>query len=563
MRGYAVPRVTEESRDPAADEAEKGVERGERDDRDEGAREEDGTSTDRLFTPPDPPETPEDEPEAAPESCPPTPDSANTVPSDRGRSIARGVLIGLIALGLLLIALGPRSGGPSSPAVLASAELPTTGAPAGSSSVTSASLAGASASSPLVVADAGPPAPRPPPVWRVASLERDAAIEIVRGTLGKHSFSGALSHAGIAKPEVKRVTHAVDGIRRLERGVSKDTFVIARDRSKGNVVAFEYIASPTDIWQAKSEDGLTPKKLELFVEKKRAATALVVTADLRKAIAAAGLREEAIEEIDDALDGHGDAATIKPGVRLRVIGNEEWVEGAFARFHVEAIEYVPKTGANLRVYFYERGAAHEGSRRRTPHPGYYDAKGQQPFRGTFRSPLPMARVTSRFNPRRMHPVLHTVMPHNGVDFGASTGTPVFASASGSVHSVGDGGPCGNMVQIEHSNGLTTAYCHLSRFAPGLHLGQHVEARQLVGYVGQTGRATGPHLHFAVKRGGNFIDPMGLKMDGVRTLPPSDREVFAKQRAEFDGALDGIALPSVDGVAVPDDKDEKDEPGGEE
>ena len=100
----------------------------------------------------------------------------------------------------------------------------------------------------------------------------------------------------------------------------------------------------------------------------------------------------------------------------------------------------------------------------------------------------------------MHPVLHVVMPHNGIDFAASPGTPVYSSAAGAVSSVGDGGPCGNMVQIKHTNGLTTAYCHLQRFAPGLHAGQHVEQRQLVGFVGQTGRATGPHLHFAVKRG---------------------------------------------------------------
>jgi murein DD-endopeptidase MepM/ murein hydrolase activator NlpD len=201
-----------------------------------------------------------------------------------------------------------------------------------------------------------------------------------------------------------------------------------------------------------------------------------------------------------------------------------------------------------------------------PHPGFYTAKGQQPFRGTFRSPLPLARVTSRFNPKRMHPVLHVVMPHNGIDFGASSGTPVFASASGTVHSAGDGGPCGNMVQIEHTNNLTTAYCHLSRIVPGLHPGQHVEARQLVGFVGQTGRATGPHLHFAVKRGGSFIDPMVLKMDGVRTLPPADRDAFAKLRADLDVALEAVALPSADGVAT-DDKDDKDdakdEPGGEE
>ncbi|MDB4934817.1 MAG: Membrane protein related to metalloendopeptidase, partial [Labilithrix sp.] len=411
--------------------------------------------------------------------------------------------------------------------------------------------------------DAGP---KFVPVWRVAALEHEPGVEIVRGTLGKHTFAGALAQAGIAKAEIKRVTHSVDNIRRIEHGISKDAFVVARDRAKGTIAAFEYIASPTDIWQAKSEDGLAAKKLELFVEKKRAQAAFVVTADLAKAIAAAGLREEALEEIDDALEGHGETAIVKPGVRFRLVGHEEWVEGVLARFHVEALDYVPKTGERLRVYYYERDSSVEGSRRRTPHPGFYDAKGQQPFRGTFRSPLPLARVTSRFNPKRMHPVLHVVMPHNGIDFGASSGTPVFASASGTVHSAGDGGPCGNMVQIEHTNGLTTAYCHLSRIVPGLHPGQHVEARQLVGYVGQTGRATGPHLHFAVKKGGVFVDPMVLKMDGVRTLPPADRDAFAKRRADLDVALEAVPLPSADGV-VTDDKDDKDdgkgEPAGEE
>lgn len=404
--------------------------------------------------------------------------------------------------------------------------------------------------------------PRPAPAWRVTALEHEPGVEIVRGTLGKHTLAGALAQAGVAKGEIRRVTRSVDNIRRIERGGAKDGFVVARDRAKGTVLAFEYIASPADVWQAKNDDGLTTKKLELFVEKKRTTAAFVVTADLAKAITTAGLRQEAIEEIDDALEGHGETAVIKPGVRLRVVGHEEWVEGVFAHFDVDGVEYVPRSGSPLRVYFYERDAGTSGSRRSTPQPGFYDAKGQQPFRGTFRSPLQLARVTSRFNPKRMHPTLHVVRPHNGVDFGASSGTPVFASGAGTVRSVGNGGPCGNMVAIDHMNGLTTAYCHLSRFAAGLHGGQHVEARQLVGYVGQTGRATGPHLHFAVKRGGNFIDPMALKMDGVRTLPPVDREAFAKLRADLDVALEAIPLPSVDGVAA-DDKDDKDEPAGEE
>jgi murein DD-endopeptidase MepM/ murein hydrolase activator NlpD len=476
---------------------------------------------------------------------------------DHGRTIALGTLGGLLVLGAVLIARGPgpadAPAAPSPAALLTSAELPVVAAP-----VVAAPLAA------VPVASATAPAePTFVPAWRVAALESDPAVEVVRGTLGKHTFAGALVQIGLSKAEVRRVTHAADSVRRIGRGTPKDSFVVARDRANGTVRAFEFIGSPTDIWQAKSEDGLTTKKLELFVEKKRTATALVVTADLAKAIATAGLHQEAIAEIDDALEGHGDTAVIKPGVRLRVIGHEEWVEGAFTHFDVDAVEYVPRSGNPLRVYFYERDASVEGSRRRTPRPGFYNAKGQQPFRGTFRPPLLLARITSRFNPKRMHPVLHVVMPHNGIDFGASSGTPVYASGAGTVHSAGNGGPCGNMVQIEHAGGLTTAYCHLSRFAAGLHAGQHVEARQLVGYVGQTGRATGPHLHFAVKRGAAFLDPMVLKMDGVRTLPPADRPAFAKLRADLDVALEAIPLPSLDGVAADEKEDDKDEPGGEE
>jgi murein DD-endopeptidase MepM/ murein hydrolase activator NlpD len=142
----------------------------------------------------------------------------------------------------------------------------------------------------------------------------------------------------------------------------------------------------------------------------------------------------------------------------------------------------------------------------------------------------------------MNPVLHVVMPHNGVDFAAPTGTPIYSAGDGTVKMVGNGGPCGNEVQITHANGFTSAYCHMSRFASGLRVGQHVEARQLVGYVGVTGRTTGPHLHFAVKRGDIFIDPLALKLDGVRVVPLADRAEFERIRAELDLALEAVPLP---------------------
>jgi murein DD-endopeptidase MepM/ murein hydrolase activator NlpD len=174
--------------------------------------------------------------------------------------------------------------------------------------------------------------------------------------------------------------------------------------------------------------------------------------------------------------------------------------------------------------------------------GFFDAKGHQPYKGGFRSPIPFARISSRFNMRRMHPILHVIMPHNGVDFVASTGTPVYAACGGNIEWIGDGGPSGNLVTIRHANGITTGYAHLSRFAPHLSQGTPVETRQLVGYVGSTGRSTGPHLHFSAKRNGVFIDPLGLKLDGDRVLPKSERTTFEDQRAAMDKLLEAIPLP---------------------
>lgn len=477
-------------------------------------------------------------------------------PPDRGRQIGLAALMGFAAVGMALVVVVPRpkEESASKPAALTHA--------------TVRASASASGSAPAIT-DAGAPraadAGRPPPAWRVASLKNDASVEVVEGTFGKRSFVAALTHAGISKADAKHLAQSFEGVRHVEHPREKESFVVAKDRAKGTLMAFELIGSPTDVWQARVDEvsadrRITTKKLELWVEKKRVTAALAITEDLAKAVGAAGLREDAVDAVDEAIEGHLDQASLRPGMRVRLVADEIHVEGAYARFHVEALELLPKKGNALRVYAYTRDETSEGrgrSRHRGPR-GYYDAKGQKPYQGAFRSPVPLARITSRFNPKRMHPVLHVVMPHNGVDFGASTGTPVYAAAPGTVTQAGNAGPCGNMVEIEHEKGVTTAYCHLSKFATGLSRGQKVEARQLVGYVGATGRVTGPHLHFIAKRAGNFIDPMELKLDGVVVLPTVDREPFHKRRVELDAALEAIPLAAAATAdAGADDDDDKD------
>jgi murein DD-endopeptidase MepM/ murein hydrolase activator NlpD len=396
------------------------------------------------------------------------------------------------------------------------------------------------------IVDAGPIAHQ----FRVADLASDDTIEIKTDTVGHRAMITALLAAPLSRAQAQRIVNAFEKVRSLGSTQPKDSFSIAKTKSGGKVVAFEYQSSPIDVWQAVASDGdagvgtgeLEAKKLEIVLDRKRVTAGFLVGDDLRASLAKAGMDistekngDSIVTMLDDALDGHAELADIRPGARLRIVATEERIEGNFVRYgEVDAVEYFPASAHAQPVRTYYSPASK----------GYFDAKGRQPTHGGWRMPIPLARISSRFNPHRMHPVLHTVMPHNGVDFSAPPGTPIYSTAAGTVIVAGDGGPCGNMVKIEHSNGLVSAYCHMSRFAAGLHVGEHVESRQLVGYVGSTGRATGPHLHFAIKRGDAFIDPLSLKLDGVRLVPVANRDDFEASRKDLDAALDAIPLPAA-------------------
>jgi murein DD-endopeptidase MepM/ murein hydrolase activator NlpD len=358
----------------------------------------------------------------------------------------------------------------------------------------------------------------------------------------------ALRDVGLAPNQIYRLLGVFAPIRKFDRPHRRDTFLVAMDPGSHRLRAFEYQAGPTEIYQAREnvEGMLVAERLDMHVEKKRLATAVVIGDDLSASLQAVGLDPSLIELLDDALEGRAQISHLHAGSRLRLIADYETALGVFARFtDAPAVEYVPTDPDTpaLRVYHYHGRSGGKDE-------GYFDSKGHQPYKGGFRRPIPFGRVSSGFNMHRMHPILHVVMPHNGVDFVADAGTPVFAACHGSIESVGDSGPSGNLVTIRHADGITTGYAHLSRFAPRLAQGQSVETRQLVGYVGSTGRSTGPHLHFSAKRNGIFIDPLSLKLDGDRVLPRVERVELDEERAPFDKILDAIPLPAAPADSTP-------------
>ncbi|MBI3781920.1 MAG: M23 family metallopeptidase [Deltaproteobacteria bacterium] len=145
-----------------------------------------------------------------------------------------------------------------------------------------------------------------------------------------------------------------------------------------------------------------------------------------------------------------------------------------------------------------------------------------------RYPVEFTRISSHFTHQRFHPILQVARPHNGVDFAAPTGTPVRAASDGVVLIAGRNGDFGNQVEIRHENGFSTTYSHLSAISRELRVGQKIRQGTVIGAVGQTGLATGSHLHFALFHGGQYLDPLTAKVELRRDVRDMRRFASAKQ-----------------------------------
>ena len=168
---------------------------------------------------------------------------------------------------------------------------------------------------------------------------------------------------------------------------------------------------------------------------------------------------------------------------------------------------------------------------------YYDQDGNNSRKFLIRQPIrgDEARLTSGFGVR-YHPLLNTRKAHTGVDWAAPIGTPILAAGNGVIEEAGLKGQYGNYIRIRHANGYQTAYAHMSRFAPGVHAGVKVRQNQIIGYSGNTGFSTGPHLHYEVLVNNQFVDPLSIQVPRERRLTGRQLAEFQKERARIEDLL---------------------------
>jgi murein DD-endopeptidase MepM/ murein hydrolase activator NlpD len=302
----------------------------------------------------------------------------------------------------------------------------------------------------------------------------------------------------------------------------------------GTLKAFEYKIDDESILKVhKDADSYEAKVEKIDLESHEAIITAEIHSSLWEALSDVPKREYLATELAEIFQWQVDFSTeIQPGDQIRVIVDEFSHDGNFVKYgKIQAAELV-NTGKHYRGFLFNDS--------------YYDQKGISLKRAILASPLKFTpRITSGFNYRRMHPILGHERAHLATDYGAPTGSPVVAIANGTVTFAGWSDSYGNLVRIKHASGLSSGYAHLSRIDPGVRAGRSIKQGELVGLVGQTGLATGPHLHFEMAKNGTPINPVPALKKG-EPAPPLDGKLkaeFAKQIAPVQSKLD-VSSPEL-------------------
>ena len=363
-----------------------------------------------------------------------------------------------------------------------------------------------------------------PPTPDSAVLQKDETV------------TSALLSAGISQKESAQVVSALEKLvdfRQLKIGARFNW-----KRSAGQLTHFRLEQSPLEVFAAQREPqgSWTAKRVEVPIRVEKATIAALIESSLYQAIQSAGESAALVSLMTDVLawdiDFYRDP---RKGDGFKAVVEKKFVDDQFVGYgRVLAAEYAGEVG-QFQVFWF---APKKGE------PGYYLPDGRSAEKTFLATPLKFTRISSGFSRNRKHPILGYSKAHLGVDYAAPRGTPVWAMAKGKVTYAGWKGPNGKLVRIKHNNGLQSAYAHLHRIAKGIKPGVRVRQKQLIGYVGSTGRSTGPHLHFGVRQNGRFVNPQKLKLNRGARIPRAERARFALTIEQGLKALDAVVIGDV-------------------
>ncbi|MBU0740739.1 peptidoglycan DD-metalloendopeptidase family protein [bacterium] len=345
------------------------------------------------------------------------------------------------------------------------------------------------------------------------------------------TFYEAMRQRGASHGDIMALVEACRPYRNLRKVRRGHTFRVAIDDS-GRVYRMRFDLEDEESYiafQRKPEGGYLIHELTYPVEHRVCAVAGIVADSVYESLKGHGAPPALAAKMNDILGWEVDfRRDVRQGDSYRIIYEEIHRDGAFVR-----------TGPILAVEYTNRGETHRGFRFAADEerPAYFDGAGRSLEKQLMRAPLEYSRISDGFTQRRFHPVHKRYMPHYGVDYAAPVGTPVRAAGDGVVVEARYNKNNGRYVKIQHSNqSYETYYLHLSRYAKGVKKGVKVSQGQVIGYVGASGVATGPHLDYRVKKDGRWVNPRRLKLPASAPVPADRMARFNDQVALYSYCL---------------------------
>jgi murein DD-endopeptidase MepM/ murein hydrolase activator NlpD len=346
------------------------------------------------------------------------------------------------------------------------------------------------------------------------AVEPPAALELrvrsgdsLAALFGRNALSAGDLHDIMLLPEAQQ------GLRMLRPG---DSVTVIRDGAR--VITLERRLDEARVLQVwRRGEAWDARILEEEIERRLAYAYGRIDDTLYAAATNAGLSDNVTMRLAELFGWDVDfALEIRSGDEFTVIYEELWRDGQRLR-----------DGDILAATFVNRGQRFEAIRFVDPlgRADYFDAAGDSVRKAFLRAPVDFRYISSGFNPNRMHPVLGIRRPHQGVDYSASTGTPIVAAGEGRIIFRGVKGGYGNCVILQHGETYTTLYAHMSRFAAGQRVGSRVRQGTVVGYVGQTGLTTAPHLHYEFRVDGVHRNPRTVQLPDATPVNPAYRASF--------------------------------------
>lgn len=340
--------------------------------------------------------------------------------------------------------------------------------------------------------------------WEIVEIKPGQTLERVFRELG---LSAGLLHQVVAAAREER------DLARIRPG---DRFAFDIDTESGFRALRAELNEEAWLYVERGEEGLEARAEPRLLERRIVEASGTVSASLYRDASAAGLSDAMIMRLADIFGWDIDfALDIRAGDHFSLIYEEVWREGEHLR-----------DGDILAARFVNRNEPFEAIRFDAGSGPDYFAPDGRPMRKAFlRTPLNFTRVSSNFNPRRLHPVNGQVRPHNGTDYAAPTGTPVWAAGDGTVIEAGYTAANGNYIFVQHGNHIVTRYLHLSK--KRVQRGERVRQGQTIGLVGATGWATGPHLHYEFLVHGKHRNPRTVELPPAEPLPGNHMEAFSR------------------------------------